>query len=604
MPGAKDQEWGGLTVAYNGVQFGGSDSPFPSQPPTYQLLQRNIYDEANRVVTHISYILTVKCTFYQSSEGSLSNNLDAIKFRLAKAGEPLELSGIGLGFIEKTSDQIWGPKPKSFDIIAMHGAIAADTVWVVEFNGPPCVVSQSGGRTVFSAVNSESSYVNDFEGQSTRTITGYYEIPQSRSNGVFGANIDSSKGTSKKTLDRVADDLRNGVNVVLPFGFKRETNSWRGNKARNRVDFTIVDVQLPGRPYPIGITKVANDAFEFSTNPFTATQGVATLSATYTVSPKFHPSLAGLHFFALAANKQAEMLARIGATVTESKGAASVFPTRLIVRSGLYDAARTTSFLMQWTTAGCLANILFHSPWAEIPGSNYTLWARSMSDLWGNTGNRDIRDNRDGDIIISVCDQKTTYKTGQQTVSPAGSSSLNPSLLPCPNIPPEASWVNYDVKVRVIRKENTSIWRKMYNAFSSSSRPDGMGTPSPTSTTMTLGKKFDVSDDTETVVAQNGAPTQIILVQAKGMRIQHEAVFPELKSIGGVKVRPADPTELGISGPAGDIERSVVAKFGDCVINGMRGYQFYVATGGYISDYEPMANPTLCATTRESSPNI
>ena len=602
MPGAKDEQWGGLTIKYNKVQFGGSDATYPSHPPTYRLLQQNVYDEANRAIVRIRYTLTVMCTFYETTEGSLSTNLDAVRSLLAVAGAPLELSGIGIGFIAKTSDQLWGPLPKSFDIVNTHGVLAVDTVWVVEFNGPPCIISTSARGLVFSAVNSESSYVNDFEGQSTRTISGYYEIAQTRSNGQFG-KVNADKGPSKKTLDRVADDLREGINVVLPFGFKRQTNSWVGNKARNRVDFTIVDVQLPGRPYPIGITKVKNDSFEFSTNPFTATQGTASLSATYTVSPKFAPSLAGVHFFALAAHKQAEMIKKLNGSVTEAAGKASVFPTRLIVRTGLYDGARTSSFLMQWTTAGCLANILFHSPWAAIPGSDYTLWAQSMRNLWGNTGNQDIRDNKDGDVIISICDDRSSYRTGQQSVRPDFTPVRDPSLLPCPDIPPEASWVNYDVRVRVIRKEHTSIWRKMINAFSSSSQPTGIGSPSPTSTTMTLGKPYETTDDTETVVTQNGAPTQFILVQAKGMRINHPVVFPELKSIGGVKVRPADPTEIGIDGPASDFKQWVAAKFGDCVITAFHGYQFYVATK-YISDYTPMANPALCATTRESSPNI
>ena len=597
MPGAKDENFDGLTIAYNGVQFGGGDAPFKSQPPTYKLQQRAIYDEANRSVTHIRYTLNVFCTFYQSSEEDLSVNLEVIKFRLLKPGEPLEISGIALGFISKTSDQIWGPKPISFDVVNTHGVIAVDTLWVVEFNGPPCGITIGTKSLAFSAINTESTYSNDFEGQTTRTISGYYEIPQSRTKGQFGANIDSASGGSSTKLQKIADDLRDSVIVDIPFGFRRVQNVWRGNKAKNRIDFTVIDEALPGRPYPVGITRIENDQLEFATDPFTATTGTVTLTATMTVSPNFAPSLAGLHFFALAAHKQAEMVKKLNASVATPGGKATAFvlPTRLVIRSGIYDNARTTSFLTQWQTTGCLANILFHSPWSPVPSTNYNKWKTSMEPLWGNTGNRGLRDGKNNDAIINICNNPTKFKTGVDPSESENPISQDPSLLPCPTIPPESSWISYDVEVTFHRIENDSFLRRMVKPFASAAATAlGIGAPVTTLTKMKLGKPFDGSSSGQDITVSNGRPQQFILIRAKGRRVNHNPVFPTLTTVGGVDVEPVTGAQYAIK---------TVAKFGGCSILEMKGFQWYKAEE-YISDYGPKDNPVLCATTQQSSPKV
>ena len=599
MPGAKDENFDGLTIKYNGVQFGGTGGQFPSQPPTYSLDQIAVYDEANRVITHIRYVLTVFCTFYDDTELNLSLGLDTIKSRLLKAGEPLEVKGIGLGFIEQTADQNWGPKPISFNYPRTHGVRATDTVWVVEFNGPPCQLTFSAGGNPlrFMAVNSASTYSNDFEGQTVRTITGYYQMPQSRQRGLFGGTVDADKRGSKLTLDRVADQMRDGIRVFLPVGFRRVQNTWRGNAAKNRVDFTVIDEALPGRAYPVGISRITNDQLEFSTDPFTATQGNVTLTATITVAPGFPPSLAGVHFMALAARKQAEMVQRLRAQIGPkgSRGTAFVLPTRLIIRSGLYDNARTSSFLTQWATTGCLANILFHSPWSPVPNTNYEQWRTSIEHLWRNSGNKNLKDLPANDVIISVCKPKSIYETGK-TIAPSENpeTPTDMALLPCPEIPEESSWISYDVEVTYYEVKHDFVLRKMFNAFSASVPGTGIGAAVTTATNMVLGTKWKNDDDTKDIISQNGPPEIYILVRAKGRRVNHNPVFPTLTTVGGVKVNPVTAAKYTIK---------TAAKFGNCAILEMSGFQWYKAEE-WISDYGPKDNPVLCATTQESSADV
>ncbi len=596
MPGAKDENFDGLTIKYNGVQFGGAGGQFPSLPPTYDLKQLGVYDEAGRVITHVRYVMTVFCTFYEATEALLSDDLDTIRTRLMKAGEPLEVKGLGLGFINTTADQIWGPKPISFNYPRTHGVRSTDTIWVVEFNGPPCPIKSDAKALVFSAVNSQSTHSNDHEGRTTRTLTGYYEIPQSRSRGGFGGNINADKRGSKRSLDKVADEMRNSIKVVVPFGFRRVQNTWRGNKAKNRIDFTVIDESLPGRAYPVGIINITNDRLEFSTDPFTATQGTVTLTATMTVSPDHPPSLAGVQFVALAAHKQAQMVKKLNAAVA-SKGTAFVLPTRLIIRSGLYDNARTTDFLMQWQTTGCLANILFHSPWAPVPFTNYTLWRNSIQNLWRNTGNRDTVDRPVNDAIIRICEPTSTYNTGiGPDAGEIAESLAEPALLPCPDIPPESSWISYDVEVTFHEVRHDTSLRRMVNSFTGSAASSGigMGASITSAVVQQLSTLFDKDPLKNDIQSQNGRPQQFILIRAKGRRVNHNPVFPTLETVGGVKVFPVTGAEY---------TTSVIAKFGNCAILEMKGYQWYKADDP-ISDYNPKDNPVFCATTQESSPDV
>jgi hypothetical protein len=269
----------------------------------------------------------------------------------------------------------------------------------------------------------------------------------------------------------------------------------------------------------------------------------------------------------------------------------------LIIRSGLYDNARTTDFLMQWQTTGCLASILFHSPWAPVPFTNYTQWRSSVENLWRNTGNRDTVDLPAGDAIIRICDSVSDYKAG---VGPAPGdtpeSLTEPALLPCPNIPKESSWISYDVEVTFHEVRHDSSLRRMVNSFtkSASSILQGMGAPLTTSISQQLSTLFDKDPAKHDIQSQNGRPQQFILIRAKGRRVNHKPTFPTLETVGGVKVTAVTGAEY---------TTSVVAKFGNCAILAMKGYQWYKADDP-ISDYNPKDNPVFCATTQESSPDV
>lgn len=598
MTAVKDDAFFDESIVYNGVQFGGSDAAFDSIPASkYDIRADAVYDEAGRSVTHHRFTLEVRCTFFAASEAALATNLQEIRRRLLQPGRQLKLIGSALGFQDLEPDMIFGPKPISFSAPMTHGLRSSDTVWICEFNGPPCRISQSS-RLAFSAFNYGTTWVNDFEGKTTRTITGYFTIPEVRTEGVFGDNPGLNRA-SKPQLQKVADELRKNVNIALPDGMKRITNTWTQSKAKNRMDFSIIDISVPGRSYPPGVSAITNDVVQMATDPLTFSQADITLSATITVAPDRPPSLAGAYFLQMALVRQASMMRAIG----RGKKAA-VIPTRLVTSAGLFDNARTTSFLMQWRTTGCLQDLFFSGPWDALPNSDYKRWRTSMAGMWNNHGVQLIKADPTEDAVISICDDFNSVTIGKTPAKDPSVNKVTRYAFDCPDITPENSWIDYDVQVSVFRVEHTSVLRRMVSAFAartgsavSSAASIGMGIGSAFATKMIIGPKFDSDEETEHIISQNGIPEQYVLLQAKGRRVKFDPVFPLLLTIGKEKARviPADPAILG--GVASRIERKIIAKFGNCEIRQMRGFQWYRVLD-HVSDYGTKFNPVVCATTR------
>lgn len=585
MTAVKDSTFAGATVKYNGVQFGGSEAAFDSLPPTFELVTNAVYDEAGRAVVNFRHILTVDCIFFADNESTLSANLQSVRRRLLTPGRQLSLDGIALGFNEDEPDIIFGPKPISFSTPTTHGVIACQTRWVCEFTGAPCIISGSASPA-FSAFNYSTTWANDFEGQTIRTIVGYYTVAQTRSQGKFG-KVSGSSSASKASLTRTADLIRTSAIIELPEGFKRTQNTWVENAAKDRMDFTVIDQSMRGRAYPPGISEVTNDKISMSTSPLTFSQAEVNMSATMTVAPDRAPSLAGVYFLQWAIARQTAMTKRL----KRKKGKAAVIPTRFAMETGLCDGSRTTSFFMAWKTTGCIQDLFFNTPWEPLPNTDYKKWRRSMEPVWNNRGVPLLAEVQNEDAVFSICDNVTGSKIGKGNAADPDVVVLDRYAYPCPDIDQDNSWLDYDVQVSVYRQEKNSIVRRAVIPFASAAAPIvPLGAAVTTAVNMVIGSRFDSGEDTEHIVVQDGIPVQWVLVQAKGRRVKFNPVFPKLETIGpnNAKVRPVGSAV---------IERKIVAKFGNCEIRQMRGYQWYVVLD-YVSDFGEKFNPVVCQTTR------
>jgi len=241
MPTAlKDAALSG-TISYNGFEFSGSGST----PPTYTIEAEPIYDEAERSITHVRYLLDITTIVYGQSESESATQIEQLRQQLSRPGRKLTIADIGFGdtTVESGSshpDIAWGAKPRVLRLEPIGGMLAWQLHWQCEFQ---ISETSSSGSTSgnWLAFNFSHQYDIDAEGFTSRRVTGYVTLPQSR--------LADGKPNLVRDIDRVRDRLL----VLVPDGFRRVQSKWTESADKSRLDFTIVDEQLRDTPYPSGI---------------------------------------------------------------------------------------------------------------------------------------------------------------------------------------------------------------------------------------------------------------------------------------------------------------------------------------------------------------
>lgn len=428
----KDMATGFGTIRYNGVTFG----PIVKT----DIVGEFVYDDAERMVKYVKYVLHVHTIVYSSSVANMNTTMDAVQDALSEPGRELVLQDIGFDIALSTAiggsrqDIVWGAKPRVLQWVTL-GHVAAEVTWVVEFNVSRCASPGTLSGNPFLSFNWGVTYAINEEGLTTRTITGSCEVPATR-----GPN------GSRMVLFNV-DAKWDRILVRVPFGFRRVNNTRTINAAKNRIDFTVADQQLAGEPFPAGLVNADLD-YDFSNvNSQSFLQWVATLSGSLTVAPNQPPSLAAEWFFRILATK-------VAAIKTKTN---NIFPMRC--RVGHKPFTRTSRFSVTYMVTVSLPEILSTSGlWAPVPGTDYGTWAMSMSDVWSNRGNAKLRMNPIDDRLIDACvsfPQATIGTEGSQVELQQG--SYNNTLFANPT--QTNSWIAYSNDVTGVAEHNAVLHR-------------------------------------------------------------------------------------------------------------------------------------------------
>lgn len=517
MAGIPSANLAGSTITYNGVQFGGADSAFTSLPPQYEWASEAVYDDAGRAVIYVRYTLTVKVIYYGADEGTVSDNIEAIKERLNAPGKELKIEGIGTGFGTINNDLKYGPKPISC-AAKPHGQLAWELVWVVQFHVSECLSGTAPALT-WLAWNFAQTWTNDFEGFCTRRISGYVEIAGRRG------------GAGGKQPVAIADQVRERINIIVPFGFKRMVNNWDESADKTRMTFTVVDQQLTGDPYPPGIT-LAQGRFGFASQGPGFAKGTARLSMTLKTSPEVGKGLAGVIFIQSVLAKQVAMNNRLAA----SKGIA--IPQSIEIENAKYDDARITTCSATWQLTKCLNAMLNAAGiWEPLTPGNYASWKTSVQNLWRNRGNADIAAIPTEDLIIDVCDNVTTRTFGDAYSKPPDTNAVGQFQLGCPQIPPDGGWIAYDLDVYV-RREDEQTWHKPIAPYQQGPPVSSPGDIlSPGEPLSMGGPPYTQNPNDYETTEMHGYPEWLVLLQFKGLRAQHIPTVPNIRAIGGNPVK-------------------------------------------------------------------
>lgn len=601
MPAIVNSNLAGFTVNYNGVQFGGADAAvlvsgvtFRATPPMYALRGVHRWDESGRSVMGVDYTLQLRCIIFSDTEANEAANMRALRGLLSVPGKVLKIQGLGMGIGVQTLtlgtpaggvfDLGNGPHPGPPEFTPI-GNLAWELSWSVQFFISECVTVNTD-QLAFAAFNFTTTWRNDFEGLTQRTISGHVQIPQYRN------------PNAPKTVLHVAEELRgNTVNasnqtvprltISVPPNFQRTENTWRESNDKSRLDFTVVDEQIEGDALPPGIT-AADGSFNFSTGDAKGgmAAGRATLSMSIKTAPNVHRAYAAKLFFCAAISKQLQLSA-----MQNGKATVTVVPMSLSIAHGQFARARETQFQMTWTITKDLASILAASsiwtPVSELlsnqqfglPTQDYTTWKASMDALWGNRGTSGIGSSTSEAVIIDLCDN-VTYKTIGEVGSPPNdlTASTLPSLA-CPTIPDNGGWYYWNLSPQIYRRDQHSLHRKavLY-------QPSVVTISDPLSSTRSpLGSpEIGGSESDRHAIEYHGQPEVLVGMSFVGYRFKHMPFLPRIKSVGGF-------TAYEVSTTGGDVKKVFDAL--GCPLYCVRGTRVYRVVGD-IRSIKAVFGPT------------
>ena len=545
MTALKDQTLSGQVPAYNGVQFGGSDSDFNFTPPQYDLAVVPVYDDANREVVHLEYTLSVNCWIYHNSEPNLSLDQDTIRRLLSEPGRPILLGNLGMGFVSSEPDIIWGPKPVFLQIKPV-GTIATEVNWVCKFNGAPCEIV-SGTDSFFKAFNYTTTWGIDHEGSTVRTISGYIEMAQTRSL------------TSPRQVNQVVDQLRDNIDVQVPPCFRRDSKTFTESADKTRLDFTITDIEVTRDVLPQGMT-MGHGTFGFTTGEMpggTVTQIEPSLNVTlYTADGV--PYQQGLQKALEIAKAKGDAMQ---ATVN---GKGTVLVTSISIDRGLFYDANRTTLSVSWLVIGHDFNQLQASAlYEQLPDSVYTDWRNSINHTWANRGNRKLRSRAEDDDILSICDQ-----VGGVTLSADGQCGDEEedypdyTLVSCPPVDQEQSYIKYDVSVGYRRQDDQQAYKPAALYEPEEESEDSYLTAEGLSHPHT----YDTDEYTEEVTEQYGYPQQVVRLKFFIARVHFIPDAPKLLQLNGQPVEAEMIDEW--------TEAKTVVQYG-CPIHTLIGWRDY-----------------------------
>lgn len=436
------------TLSYNGYTF-------TDKAETVALRGVPEFDAAKRTIVNTTWTITIKDHVTNSTPGSsIDTAMETIRQQLWAQGGVFTYQNRGLGNLVINTgtkkDVRWGPKPLGLEFKVEGRDQAHMLIWTVQVCVPEGCSNASYSR-VLMAVNYEVAIDTDFIGYSTRTTSGYFEIPMTRTS------------ASSKTIPDDADNYFERVWFPIPLGFRRTKNHRVLSNDRRRCDFAFVDEEMPPAIPP---ATVAN--LEVTHSVTTREKGlcnwVGTFTGTYTMSRQFRKSDAFWRFWDLVFSRID--FVRQFATSNGRRIGNSIIPLAFSMAEPIYgkDAGRLS---FSYSFVCDIYSILGASGlWRPVPGAtNPNAWLSSLTQVGGPMsprGNASLRHLPSQDVIVDLCSQPSVaLSTSGQTSLTAQQRSVGTALRTFPYPAPETSWLEVDNRIRVHVDPGISILKSL-----------------------------------------------------------------------------------------------------------------------------------------------
>lgn len=505
-----------FTLSYNGITFNSSTR--------CRVRTRFEYDGADRTVACSVHTLSVS-TYIQSGSGIDSTILD-IRQRLAHPGKELVYSTSGFGGLSintgATKDVKWGPKPRelSFEVIGSMNAAKLD--WQVEVAIPDCTAARF--QNALMAYNYELDFAINAFGRTTRTYSGYIEIPMTR---IAGG----------RAMPDSVDAYRNLIGIALPQGFRVQNENFRISADKRRLDFTIVHDELPTNLPPFVVRAGGRHSVRSQKSffgPYTSS-----LSCQYEMASHAQKWLAYEAFAAL-----------VNARVRAMNGS-PVF-TSFTASEGLYDDEDSVAFEISWMVTNNTSEIIKRSGlFTPVPGGNPNHWSTSI----GVRGGAGLASNRSDDAIIDLCLVSTPSQlTGRGVARLPGNRFPGESTLKSPTPSEDESYLDYVCELSYQTLYNKSKMKpipanELKHSSSGESTLQTISNRSGAGIAAAGAQAVSLRPAGQIITPMTGSPptdkdrhrvspTYIVFVTGYAVRAGHKPNLPQLKTVGGASVSP------------------------------------------------------------------
>lgn len=580
------------------------------------------YDEAGRTVIYSLFSITLE-TWLMNNKSSIDLDMNAIIAVLQKSGGVFNYTGHGNALLPTINalnfrDVVWGPKPRIQSMETVGGR-ATKLTWTIELGLPTC----DDASYAFQGMefNYGLKWAIDYAGFSTRNISGFIRIPQTRLSPLA------------RTLTDSADAYRAKVTPPLLLGFKRE-QSFDLSYDKCRLDFHITDTQLESpNAYPSGVAQAtASQSFSTVTTPAGAVW-VLNIDAEYEIIQGFGVIQAISAFQNLLQDRLLQarnmvfgeglgMLGR-GAPINPAKKAA-VIPWHFSVAEPSIYGRRMVKFSAGYLVKGTGLSEIMRSGglWRPTPDvndpttkSDFANWQRFMGGVNSCRGYLNLGFALSDDAIVDLCGTNPTITINNIESVSRGPTSITPPNAYGPPTPgpmppvgptpgyssqnsnqyqqsintypdPETSWLGCTVTVEVVPDMGTVVGRTLpttpFDTSSSKSQSQQNGwdvttgqIPSSANLPPSMWQPAQnlLNQDKETgstFVQQRVAPSIFLILRMTAMRAGYPIPVPQLINVNG-----ATPTP--ISGRGDGMRQGIIRNIG-VPIYGAEAQLTYVLT--------------------------
>jgi len=403
------------TAFYNGYTF----SPFVE---TLGIEARPRFDKAHRTVTHTIFEIILRDRIERASAGGCDADFLTIRRQLEQPAGQLRYESKGHGGlninIAGAKDVMWGPKTDVVSWKPKGRENAIEFTWRVEVAIPDCANARYTGYPM--EWTWKYGVRKDYGGYSTRTISGYLRIPQTR----------QSAGATN--LQDTADRFLESVIPPVPLGFQRIQNDHDIDESKCELTYTVSDQQLPA-PLPAGVVKCSAQQQTKNAGAMNLFRWQTTLSARYEMLAGISPAVSWGHFVALVTDR---------VLAGKDKAAQDVVFLSLELGEPEIFGKPEATFGATWTWGTAIAQLLSASGlWRAVPNTSHAQWAASIGRASAPRGLAQFRLSPADDIIVDLCAGQTRFLRAMPPVQirPPGLRGGQAILVSQPR--PERSWL-------------------------------------------------------------------------------------------------------------------------------------------------------------------